>query len=319
MVVSTPVAFIIFNRPDLTQIVFEAIRQAQPKKLLVVADGARFPEEIEKCQRARDIIKQVDWECEVLTNFSGPNMGCKLRVSSGLDWVFSQVEEAIILEDDCLPSPSFFSFCQTLLERYRYDERVMHISGDNFQLDQIRSQYSYNFSRYPHIWGWATWRRAWQHYDVDMRLWIDFQSSSLFRAMFDTNYEWLYWSDIFNSVYIGEIDTWDYQWYFCCWLQSALSIEPSVNLVSNLGFRWDATHVKEENPLAKLPVSEILSIVHPAIVTRNNAADKYTFEFRYNGKQIKLDYSWFGQTKRKYLNIRHLTKKLIFKLLRINH
>jgi hypothetical protein len=316
MSLSTPVAFIIFNRPDLTQIVFEAIRQAQPPQLLVIADGARVPEEIEKCQRARDIIKQVDWECEVLTNFWDTNMGCKVRVSSGLDWVFSQVEEAIILEDDCLPSPSFFSFCQTLLERYRYDERIMNISGDNFQLGQTRSQCSYHFSRYPHIWGWATWRRAWKHYDVDMELWIDFKSSSLFRAMFDTNYEWLYWLDIFNSVYLGEIDTWDYQWYFCCWIQSALSIEPSVNLVSNLGFRWDATHVKEENSLAKLPVSEILSIVHPAMVTRNNEADNYTFEFRYNGRQIKLDYSMAGQMKRKYLNTKHLTKKLILKMLK---
>ena len=318
MTLSTPVAFIVFNRPDLTQIVFDAIRQAQPKQLLVIADGARFPEEIEKCQQSRDIVKQVDWECEVLTNFSDTNMGCKLRVSSGLNWVFSQVEEAIILEDDCLPSPSFFHFCQILLERYRYDERIMNISGDNFQLGQIRSQYSYHFSRYPHIWGWATWRRAWQHYDVDMRLWVDFKSSSLFKAMFDTNYEWLYWSNIFNSTYIGEIDTWDYQWYFCCWIQSALSIEPSVNLVSNLGFRWDATHVKEENPLAKLPRSNILSIVHPPMVTRNNAADNHTFEFRYNGRQIKLDYSSFGQIKRKYLNIRHLTKKSILRMLKIN-
>ena len=318
MTLSTPVAFIVFNRPDLTQIVFDAIRQAQPKQLLVIADGARFPEEIEKCQQSRDIVKQVDWECEVLTNFSDTNMGCKLRVSSGLNWVFSQVEEAIILEDDCLPSPSFFSFCQTLLEKYRYDERIMNISGDNFQLGQIRSQYSYHFSRYTHIWGWATWRRAWQHYDVDMRLWVDFKSSSLFKAMFDTNYEWLYWSNIFNSTYIGEIDTWDYQWYFCCWIQSALSIEPSVNLVSNLGFRWDATHVKEENPLAKLPRFNILSIVHPPMVTRNNAADNHTFEFRYNGRQIKLDYSSFGQIKRKYLNIRHLTKKSILRMLKIN-
>jgi hypothetical protein len=113
---------------------------------------------------------------------------------------------------------------------------------------------------------------------------------------------------------MGKIDTcWDYQWYFCCWSQSALSVEPSVNLVSNLGFREDGTHLKQENSLAKLPASEIYSIVHPTIVMRNNETDKYTFEFRYNGKQIKLDYSVFGQIKRKYLNIRHLTKKFILK------
>jgi hypothetical protein len=309
----TPIAFFIFRRPDLTTQVFEAIRQAKPKKLLVVADGPRNESEAILCQQARAVIETVDWDCEILRNYVDENLGCRKRVSSGLDWVFAQVEEAIVLEDDCLPSPSFFSFCQTLLERYRYDERIMNISGDNFQRNQTRNQCSYHFSRYPHIWGWATWRRAWQHYDVDMKLWIDFKSSRLFKDMFDTKYEWLYWSNIFDDVYMGKIDTWDYQWYFCCWSQSALSVEPSVNLVSNLGFREDGTHLKQENSLAKLPASEIYSIVHPTIVMRNNETDKYTFEFRYNGKQIKLDYSVFGQIKRKYLNIRHLTKKFILK------
>jgi hypothetical protein len=311
--INTPIAFFIFRRPDLTTQVFEAIRQAKPKKLLVVADGPRNESEAILCQQARAVIETVDWDCEILRNYVDENLGCRKRVSSGLDWVFAQVEEAIVLEDDCLPSPSFFSFCQTLLERYRYDERIMNISGDNFQRNQTRNQCSYHFSRYPHIWGWATWRRAWQHYDVDMKLWIDFKSSRLFKDMFDTKYEWLYWSNIFDDVYMGKIDTWDYQWYFCCWSQSALSVEPSVNLVSNLGFREDGTHLKQENSLAKLPASEIYSIVHPTIVMRNNETDKYTFEFRYNGKQIKLDYSVFGQIKRKYLNIRHLTKKFILK------
>lgn len=174
MSVSTPVAFFIFNRPVLTEIVFEAIAKAKPKKLLVVADGPRFAEEEEKCQKARAaVIDKINWECEVLTNFSDRNQGCKYRVSSGLDWVFSEVEEAIILEDDCLPAPSFFRFCETLLARYRDDERVMTISGDNFQLGNSRTEYSYYFSKYTHIWGWASWRRAWQHYDVDMKSWTD--------------------------------------------------------------------------------------------------------------------------------------------------
>ncbi|MEN2383889.1 MAG: hypothetical protein KA716_33360 [Gloeotrichia echinulata DEX184] len=155
MPLSTPIGFFIFNRPDLTAQVFEAIRQTKPHKLLVVADGPRFPEEEEKCLKTREVIKSVDWDCEVLTNFSEINLGCKYRVYSGLDWVFSQVEEAIILEDDCLPTPSFFYFCQTLLQRYRDDERVMHISGNNFQFGQSRTPYSYYFSKYNHIWGWG--------------------------------------------------------------------------------------------------------------------------------------------------------------------
>jgi hypothetical protein len=160
--VNTPIAFFIFNRPDTTARVFEAIRQAQPSKLLVVADGPRStrPGEAEKCAATRAIIDQVDWECEVLTNYSDVNLGCRHRVSSGLDWVFEQVEEAIILEDDCLPHPTFFRFCEELLEWYRHDHRIVAISGDNFQNGHQSGEFSYYFSRYVHIWGWATWRRG---------------------------------------------------------------------------------------------------------------------------------------------------------------
>ena len=159
----TPVAFIIFNRPSLTQIVFNTIRQAKPKQLFVIADGARFPEEKEKCQQARDIIRQVDWDCEVLANYSDVNLGCGKRISSGISWVFEHVEAAIILEDDCLPHLSFFRYCENLLDYYRDDERVMAIGGDNFQDGNKKTPYSYYFSKYPHVWGWATWRRAWKH------------------------------------------------------------------------------------------------------------------------------------------------------------
>jgi hypothetical protein len=169
----TPIAFFIFNRPHLTQKVFDAIRQAQPKILLVVADGSRFDraDETELCAQTRAVIKQVDWDCQVLTNFSETNLGCKRRVSSGLNWVFETVEEAIILEDDCLPHPTFFPFCETLLDYYRHDSRIMNISGENFQFGRQRTQDSYYFSRYNHCWGWASWRRAWNNYDVEMQLW----------------------------------------------------------------------------------------------------------------------------------------------------
>src|SRR5512139_3287315 len=169
----TPVAFIIFNRPDTAERVFAEIAKARPPKLLVVADGPRANRsgEAEKCAATRAIIDRVDWDCEVLTNFSDTNLGCKNRVSSGIDWVFEQVPEAIILEDDCLPHPTFFRFCEELLERYRDDERIGMISGDNFQLGQKRTDASYYFSRYNHIWGWASWRRAWRHYDREASAW----------------------------------------------------------------------------------------------------------------------------------------------------
>ncbi len=280
----TPIAFFIFNRPELTKKVFEKIRQAQPQKLLVVADGARFSEEIEKCQKARDIINSVDWKCEVLTNYSKKNLGCKKRVSSGLDWVFSQVEEAIILEDDCLPAPSFFYFCQTLLEKYRDDKRIMHISGDNFQSGQSRTAYSYYFSKYTHIWGWATWKRAWQHYDVDMKSWSESKKLNLLDSFFSDYYEKEYWTKIFDRVANNEIDTWDYQWLYSCWLQNGLSILPNCNLVSNIGFNAEATHTKStDNSQANLPVDNTWNMKFPLFITQNCQADVYTFNFVFKG------------------------------------
>lgn len=279
MSISTPVAFLIFNRPDLTEIVFEAIRQAKPKKLLVVADGPRFPEEVENCQKARSVIERVDWDCEVLTNFSEKNLGCGRRVSSGLDWVFSEVEEAIVLEDDCLPAPSFFYFCQTLLEYYRHDERIMLISGDNFQDGQSRTDYSYYFSKYNDIWGWASWRRAWNYYDFEMKTWPEYKRANLLESVRDSPDEQEYWTNIFDSVFAGNIDTWDYQWTYACFAQMGLAVLPNSNLISNLGCRSDATHTKfEANTLARLPITDIWEIKHPPCVVRNREADAYAFE-----------------------------------------
>jgi len=287
MYLSTPVVLLIFNRTDLTEIVFEAIRQVKPKKLLVVADGPRFAQEAEKCEKSRDVIQKIDWECELLTNFSEINLGCKQRVSSGLDWVFSEVEEAIILEDDCLPNPSFFSFCETLLEHYRYDERVMMISGDNFQLSNSRTEYSYYFSKYTHIWGWASWRRAWQYYDVNMKTWEEYKKIGLIGSVCNDWYEQKYWTDIFDQVFHGTINTWDYQWLYTCWCQNGLSIIPSCNLVSNLGFGSDATHTVNDSPWRRLPTTDIYKIEHPPFMVRNLDGDRYTFDYLFEGKKMR--------------------------------
>jgi len=283
----TPVAFLIFNRPDLTEIVFESIRKAKPNKLLVVADGPRCAEEERKCEKARKIINKVDWDCELMINFSDKNLGCKQRVFSGLNWVFSEVEEAIILEDDCLPSLSFFFFCQTLLERYRHDERIFMISGDNFQTGQSRTAYSYYFSKYSHIWGWASWRRAWQHYDVDMKTWPEYKKLNLIRSVCEDLYEQKYWINIFDTVFSGAVDTWDYQWLYTCWSQNGLSILPDSNLISNIGFGRGATHISGESPWARLSVTDIWEIKHPPFIVENHEADNYTFEFHYGGKNMK--------------------------------
>ncbi|EAZ88812.1 TylF/MycF/NovP-related O-methyltransferase [Crocosphaera chwakensis] len=276
---STPVAFLIFKRPELTQKVFNVIAKVQPKQLLVVADGPPSEKEAEKCQQTRAIIQQVDWDCEVLTNFSDQNLGCKKRVSSGLNWVFSQVEEAIILEDDCLPDLSFFQFCETLLDYYRHDERIMQISGNNFQLGQSRTQYSYYFSKYPHIWGWATWRRAWQHYDVTMKHWPEFRQRGQMSAVFPNPEEQAYWTNVLERTYQGEINTWDFAWGYTCWLQNGLTVLPDVNLVTNIGFGVEATFTKLNHPLANLPTQAIHTLKHPPFVIVNDEADAYTSQY----------------------------------------
>ncbi len=303
MSLSTPVAFLIFNRPELTKVVFEAIRQAQPQKLLVVADGPRFPEEVQKCQKTREIINQVDWECEVLTNFSDINLGCEQRVISGIDWVFAEVEEAIILEDDCLPSQSFFQFCQTLLEHYRHDERVMHISGNQFNSRLNKTDYSYSFSKYGGTWGWASWRRAWQHFDRDMKSWSEFKTKQMMKSICSSLQEELYWTNIFDRVFNNEITTcWDYQWLYTRWIQNDLSIVPKTNLVSNIGFGADATHTFSSSPLAKLPTTDIWDIKHPLFMVRDTQADNYTFACYYGG-QSKKTYHLLKSKFKKVLNL----------------
>jgi FkbM family methyltransferase len=286
-VFETPVALIVFNRPDLTEIVFRRIAAVRPKKLLVVADGPRTEEEASLCAKVRAIIDQVDWPCEVLTNFSDINLGCRKRVSSGLDWVFSQVEEAIILEDDCLPDLSFFSFCQQMLERYREDLRVSTICGVNYLPSELRSENSYYFSKYCHIWGWASWRRTWHYYDVTLANWPTVRDSGLLDRMLDYSVEKAYWTYHLDESYKGRIDSWDYQFQLACWLAGGLAILPNRNLISNIGFRADATHTQKTDLRANLPLETLGKLQHPAYVLSEGRTERYTFDVVYGGAEFQ--------------------------------
>ena len=275
-----PVAFFIFNRPALTHAVFERIRQFAPKTLLVIADGPRDESERHLCEEARAVLKQVDWPCRVLKNFSNENLGCKKRMSSGLQWVFEQVEEAIILEDDCLPDPTFFSFCSHLLICYRDDPRVMHISGSCF-LSQPCTDHSYWFSRHSDIWGWATWRRAFRHYDVSMSSWP--VGGKLRHSLIWRNpIERLYWTKKFDDTRTGKIDTWDYQWHWKVYERNGRVIMPRTNLITNLGFGAFATHTRDPNvPAANLATTPIHHITHGPCFHRQAQADLEMFYARY--------------------------------------
>jgi hypothetical protein len=273
-----PVVFLIFNRPDVTARTFAAIRQARPRQLLIVADAPRpgRPGEDQLCAEARRIVEAVDWPCEVRRNYAQANMGCGRRIGSGITWAFEQVEEAIFLEDDCLPDPSFFAFCGEMLARYRDDERVMAISGDNFHGGRRYGEADYFFSRYQHIWGWASWRRAWRHYDFGMTRWPALRQERFLEGISRDPLIQDYWRNNFDRVAAGEVDTWDYQWLFSAWVANGLSITPNVNLIANIGFGPDATHTTEANDRMLPQLGRMtFPMRHPSQVVPCDQADRY--------------------------------------------
>jgi hypothetical protein len=245
---NSSVLFIVFNRPEQTAKVFSAIRDARPPKIYIAADGPRFnvPDDDNNCLKVRNILSQIDWPCEVYRRYAEHNHGCKIGVSSAINWFFENENEGIILEDDCLPRQDFFLYCDSLLERYRNDERIGLISGmglmDLEAEKLLWHQEDYVYSRYPSIWGWATWRRVWKDYDVCMEAWpenririSEFQSNRKIRKVNDR---------LLTKVYKNEIDTWDYQVSYLLWSTARLSIIPKINLISNIGFDDTATHTK---------------------------------------------------------------------------
>jgi hypothetical protein len=276
---TAPVALFVFNRPHLTLQAYDRIRQARPRRLFIIADGPRIghPRDPGLCHATRSIVSSPDWKCELQTNFAEENLGNGRRMSSGLNWVFSQCEEAIILEDDCVPCRSFFTFCTTLLTYYRDDRRVMHISGNNYQSGIRRGIGSYFFSRYSLSWGWASWARAWRHYDFKIRTWPADREEAWLHSFLEDPLEIEYWTTIFERLYGGLIDTWDYQWLFSCWRHNGLSIQPSVNLVSNVGAGPDATNYKDTHSTIGVPTEELEELLHPGKVQRDRKADQFTF------------------------------------------
>ena len=279
----TAVLLVIFNRPDTTKLVFEAIRKAKPSRLYIAADGPRphVKSDIIKCKEARMILGEVDWECEVKTLFRDENLNCGIGPSSAFTWFFEHEEEGIILEDDCLPSQSFFWFCQELLERYRDDNRIMHIGGNNFLNGwKNDNDYSYYFSRSGHIWGWATWRRAWKTFDYSIGLYDKIKKKNYFRDFFLNPLEKIYRLRKFDkTISSSRVDWWDYQWDFARYVNSGLAIVPKNNLVKNLGFGEDATHTQNGNSeSAKMEATDIeLPLNHPSFMIRDFASDKRYF------------------------------------------
>ena len=278
----TPVALFVFRRPDTTRRVFEAISKVRPTRLLLVADGARNDRsgEAEACREVRDIVSQVTWPCEVSTNFAETNLGCQERVISGLNWVFSLVEEAIILEDDCLPDVSFFPFCQELLERYRGDNRVASITGTNLVEKYLNTEASYYFSQLGGIWGWATWKSEWQRYDRHLEDWPKLKDKKMLSELFDHPKAEAYWTEVFDAMHENRgPNTWDYQWLYTRLKNNSLNITPSVNLVSNIGFGFGATHTAEVDSRLIQPAKTIeFPLRHPSSFIPLRSVDHYQLD-----------------------------------------
>lgn len=254
---STPVLLILFNRPDLTKLVFERIRMIKPRFLYVAADGPRpdYQQDVELCAQARAVLKNVDWECQIYTRFLDHNLGCGRSVSSAISWFFNQVEAGIIIEDDCIPEPSFFYFAQDMLIRYANDERIAMISGTNLVM-QNRSNEAYFFARYYDIWGWATWRRAWRNYDFNMYGWPTPELEERLMQSGLPQQIVKFWYKHFNKITEERLNAWGYQWSFCCLLNRQLSIIPRVNLISNHGL-WGAHANGTKSVFHELPTEPL--------------------------------------------------------------
>lgn len=277
---NVPVLLMLFNRPDTTRKVFDMVRIAKPKRLFIAANGPRpdVPKDIELCKAVRSIFDNIDWECEVKTNYKDKNIGMQPHWHLSIDWFFNSVDRGIILEDDCVPSISFFGFCEDLLEKYKDDERIMHISGSNFQFGCRRGDASYYFSKYSHTWGWATWKRAWQKYDHKMLSFPVFKEEKVIDVISTSEKEKFYWMTYFEKLYKGDIDGCDVKWLYATWANNGLSIIPNVNMINNIGYGLSAGHTLFKDKTLGQKALDIDEIIHPQLIVRDKNADYYTFK-----------------------------------------
>lgn len=272
-----PILFLIFNRLETTKKVLDAIRKVKPLKLYIASDGPRstvLNEKISVEQVRKYVLKNIDWNCQVKTLFREENLGCGRAVSGAISWFFNQEADGIILEDDCLPNKDFFRYCENLLDYYRDNKKVMHITGDQFYPDmQIKE--SYYFASIMHCWGWASWADRWEKYDFKLKSYStkDLKSSLKDKGVFK------YWANIFNKIQKKEIDTWDYQWALAIIANNGYCINPAKNLVSNIGFGIGGTHTQDAGSTqANLNTHSIWPIIHPKSIELNKRAVEYIYK-----------------------------------------
>lgn len=288
---NVPVALFLFNRPKELKAVFDAIAKIKPSTLFIIADGPRAGniDDPQLCAKARSIVEQVDWPCDVHRQYSETNQGCRSAIPNGLDWVFSHVEKCIILEDDCVPNESFFYYCEELLNLYCDNPSIMTIGGHRYDGPDEFSSESYFFSKYPSTWGWATWRRAWKHFDLELTQWPELKNTDwLSKILGNKNHE-LYWSRIFDQMIEG-MDAWDYALVFSSWIQKGISIRSKVNLIENIGFGPDATHTKDNHHIISQRKHKNLPfpLLHPEIIQTKTEDDDRIEWVSYSGTMDRM-------------------------------
>tara|TARA_B100000965_G_scaffold406860_1_gene449935 strand:+ start:15073 stop:16032 length:960 start_codon:yes stop_codon:yes gene_type:complete len=313
----TPILIIAWRRPETVSKVIEAIKPFTPSNIYVACDGPNSsnPLEIEKVALTRELIdKQIDWKCSIKKLYSEQNNGCKIGVTKAINWFFANETEGIILEDDCIPYPDFLPFAEELLERYRDDSRIWCITANNIQKDKLRGSGSYYFSRYCHCWGWASWRRCWNHYDSELKNWPIVKESKVLEKVFNQKRECNYWKNVFDNLYFNSSpDTWDYQWAYTCWLNSGLTIIPNKNLIHNVGYGIDGTHTTSGvSPTKSSGMSsgnaKILPIIHPDFIVRDSFADRFTELDNFSGPSFITFLGLFKLFKRCKNKILRFTK-----------
>lgn len=286
----SPVAFFSFNRPELTRQALQPIIEYNPSLLFLIADGPRteHPDDVHKCEAVRSILNSCSIKGDVVKIFADNNLGLKQRFRTGLDRVFNEVEAVTILEDDCVANKHFLPFCEELLSKYANEERIWGVTGNNFQDGAIRGDASYYFSRYLHIWGWATWRRVWRSYDTDLAQWPSWKQTAVWREVFCNADERSYWESVFDCTHAGKVDTWDYQLTASALFHGGLVVTPQHNLVSNLGFGSGATHTNTITHLAGIPTADLQwPLSHPDQIRRDSDADEYAFRNVFLGRAEK--------------------------------
>lgn len=265
-----PILILTFNRPDLTKKLLIVLSKIKPNNIFFASDGPRehIKSDMNNVNKTRGLIRLINWSCDVKTLFNDKNLGCAKSVHQAIDWFFENVDQGIILEDDCIPDETFFTFSSEMLKKYRNHKKIMAIGGQcfNHKTLKITNKESYQFSGYIFCWGWATWRRAWRNFDFNMRRWNDLSAQKILQTRGNNSILFsMYWTRIFNDLYENKINSWAYRWLYSCWMNNGISIIPNANLVQNIGFRNDATHTSKGNKFTEnLPLQKlVLPIRHP--------------------------------------------------------